>query len=101
MIKGFSYYVSTNIVVRFAYLLGKGVPKKVATAVVVKMFFAPFATNVPKKGYVSEYPRGYIPPLLRQGVAPVPSTQRSVSDTKLCQGLDARIAVHHNMNPPL
>ena len=29
------------------------------------------------------------------------TTQRSVSDTKLCQGLDVRSAVHINTNPPL
>ena len=43
----------------------------------------------------------YIPPLLIQGVVPVLSTQWAVSDTKLCQGLEVRLAVHIIINPPL
>ena len=77
---------------------------KVASAVVVKMLFAPISTNEAKKGYAlvvkERTPRPYIPPLLMQGIAPVPSTtQCSVSDKKLCQGLDVRLAVHINISP--
>ena len=41
---------------------------------------------------------GYILPLFKQGLDPMPSTQWSVSETKSCQGIDVRLAVHINMN---
>ena len=63
------------------------------------MFLAPFDTIEAIKAFPEA--RGKIPPVLTQGVSPVPSTQWSVSDTKLCQGLDVLLAVHINMNPPV
>ena len=65
------------------------------------MLSAPFILIVAIKAV----PAGYIPPLLMQGDFPstqfVPTNQWSVSDTKLCQGLDVTTAVHSNMNPPV
>ena len=63
------------------------------------MFLAPFDTIEAIKAFPEA--RGKIPPVLTQGVAPEPSTQWSVSDTKLCHGLDVLLAVHINMNPPV
>jgi hypothetical protein len=80
-------------------LLGQGVPEKTASVVGVKMFLAPFNSIEAIKATCEA--EGYIPPLLRQGIDPVPSTQCSVSDTKLCQGLDVQLEVHINMNPPV
>ena len=78
--------------------LGVGVPKKVASVVFVNIFLAPMSLAAKKVALVELV---YIPPLLMQGVAPVPSTQWAVSDTKLCQGLEVRLVVHINMKDPV